>query len=142
VGRTATQKIQIQLSDLSQPITGSFTGSFTGDGTNLTGIVTDLPDGTVSSSLQFNDLTSPFTGSFTGSFTGDGSQLTGISSEGGFPYTGSADVSGSMTIDGPFEATSITETSALRYKTDIRSIYVGSVVSQLRPVKFNRSVKV
>jgi len=59
-------------------LSGSFSGSFQGDGSQLTGITADVPNGTVSSSLQFNDLTSPFTGSFTGSFAGDGTQLTGI----------------------------------------------------------------
>lgn len=42
------------------------------------------------------------TGSFTGSFVGDGSGLTGISGSGGsgFPFTGSAEISGSLNVDG------------------------------------------
>jgi hypothetical protein len=42
------------------------------------------------------------TGSFTGSFIGDGSGLTGISGSGGsgFPFTGSASISGSLNVDG------------------------------------------
>jgi hypothetical protein len=38
-------------------------------------------------------------------FTGDGSQLTGIE---GFPFTGSAGISGSLTVVGPVNATSFT----------------------------------
>lgn len=46
---------------------------------------------------QFYEIT----GSFTGSFIGDGSGLTGISGSGvGFPFTGSAGISGSLDIDG------------------------------------------
>lgn len=41
------------------------------------------------------------TGSFTGSFKGDGSQLSGVSA--GFPFTGSAQVTGSLGITGSFK---------------------------------------
>lgn len=51
----------------------------------------------ISSSAQFNNLVSPFTGSFTGSFKGDGSLLTGISSS-PFPYTGNAEITGSLKL--------------------------------------------
>ena len=42
------------------------------------------------------------TGSFTGSFIGDGSGLTGVPGGGGsgFPFTGSAGISGSLNVDG------------------------------------------
>jgi hypothetical protein len=54
----------------------------------------------------FESFTSSYnTGSFTGSFFGDGSQLTGID---GFPFTGSAAISGSLTVDGNVNATSFT----------------------------------
>ena len=39
------------------------------------------------------------TGSFTGSFTGDGSGLSGVSA--GFPFTGSAAISGTLAVEGP-----------------------------------------
>ena len=38
------------------------------------------------------------TGSFTGSFVGDGSGLTGVGA--GFPYTGSAEITGSLNVIG------------------------------------------
>lgn len=41
------------------------------------------------------------TGSFTGSFKGDGSQLSGVSA--GFPFTGSAQVTGSLAVTGSFK---------------------------------------
>jgi hypothetical protein len=40
------------------------------------------------------------TGSFSGSFTGDGSQLSGVSA--GFPFTGSAKITGSLDVIGSF----------------------------------------
>jgi hypothetical protein len=42
---------------------------------------------------------------FTGSFVGDGSQLSGVE---GFPYTGSAGITGSLTVVGPVNATTFT----------------------------------
>jgi hypothetical protein len=42
---------------------------------------------------------------FTGSFVGDGSQLSGIE---GFPFTGSAGITGSLTVVGPVNATTFT----------------------------------
>ena len=39
------------------------------------------------------------TGSFTGSFVGDGSGLTGVAGT-GFPYTGSAEITGSLNVIG------------------------------------------
>ena len=41
------------------------------------------------------------TGSFSGSFKGDGSQLSGVSA--GFPFTGSAQVTGSLAVTGSFK---------------------------------------
>jgi len=67
----------------------SFTGSLDYD--NLV----NVPEGLVSSSDQIN------TGSFSGSFFGDGSGLTGID---GFPFTGSAEISGSLIVDGTVTA--------------------------------------
>ena len=70
---------ELSSSTITSPganLTGSFTGSFIGS-------VTDP------------NLS---TGSFTGSFIGDGSQLTGIS--GVFPFTGSANITGSLDVVG------------------------------------------
>jgi hypothetical protein len=58
-----------------------------------------LPAGVVSSSTQFTSLTAPFTGSFTGSFKGDGTGLTGVTAT-AFPYSGSAVITGSLTVTG------------------------------------------
>lgn len=46
------------------------------------------------------------TGSFSGSFKGDGSQLSGVTA--GFPYTGSARITGSLLVTGSFKQISPT----------------------------------
>ena len=48
---------------------------------------------------EYVDSLSSYTGSFTGSFIGDGSGLTGVGGN-SFPYTGSAIISGSLTVTG------------------------------------------
>ena len=59
-----------------------------------------LSDSQITGSLSVsNAVTASF---FTGSFRGDGSELTGID---GFPFTGSASISGSLTVVGPVTAT-------------------------------------
>jgi len=45
------------------------------------------------------------TGSFSGSFKGDGSQLSGVTA--GFPFTGSARITGSLAVTGSFIQTSV-----------------------------------
>lgn len=75
--------------------TGSFSGSFDGNINN---------SATASFALSGNGI---FSGSFSGSFEGDGSGLTGVSAA-SFPYTGSATISGSLSINGPTTATSFT----------------------------------
>ena len=74
-----------------------FSGSFVGDGSGITGIVAEIPTGSLTTTASFNlytastaaelgilselinsSNTGSFTGSFEGSFAGDGSQLTGI----------------------------------------------------------------
>jgi hypothetical protein len=58
------------------------------------------PAGIVSGSSQLNNSTltgMTVSGSFSGSFQGDGSQLTGV---GAFPFTGSAGITGSLTVIG------------------------------------------
>lgn len=54
-------------------------------------------------------------GSFSGSFFGDGSGLTGLDA---FPYTGSAEITGSLTLDGPFTITgSIESPTSITFDT-------------------------
>ena len=73
-------------------------------------------------------------GSFSGSFEGDGSNLSGV---GAFPYSGSAQITGSLSVTGSAFVTSLTETSALRYKKDIESMSNElDTVYSLRPVDF------
>ena len=62
-----------------------------------------LSDSQITGSLSVsNAVTASF---FTGSFRGDGSELTGID---GFPFTGSASISGSLTVVGPVNAITFT----------------------------------
>ena len=62
-----------------------------------------LDDSQITGSLSVtNAVTASF---FTGSYRGDGSQLTGIE---GFPFTGSAGITGSLTVVGPVNATTFT----------------------------------
>ena len=71
---------------------------------------------------------------FSGSFQGDGSDLTGV---GGFPHTGSADITGSLLVTGSAFVTSLTETSALRYKKWVKDLPEQSdAIFKLRPVHF------
>jgi hypothetical protein len=75
--------------------TGSFSGSLVGNSLTAT---------TASFALTGDGV---FSGSFSGSYQGDGSALTGVSAV-TFPYTGSAAISGSLTVNGPSTATSFT----------------------------------
>ena len=62
-------------------------------------LITSGSNATLSSLSVDNQITgSSYTGSFTGSYKGDGSELTGIDP---FPFTGSASVLGSLTLDSP-----------------------------------------
>ena len=71
---------------------------------------------------------------FSGSFQGNGSDLTGV---GGFPHTGSADITGSLLVTGSAFVTSLTETSALRYKKWVKDLPEQSdAIFKLRPVHF------
>jgi len=134
---------------------GGFSGSFQGDGSNLTGISSyavansannrvitsvDSSNGNAEANLTFDGTKLGVTGNvsasagFSGSFQGDGSELTGV---GGFPHTGSADISGSLIVTGSAFVTSLTETSALRYKKYVKNIDdQANAVFQLRPVHF------
>ena len=71
---------------------------------------------------------------FSGSFQRNGSDLTGV---GGFPHTGSADITGSLLVTGSAFVTSLTETSALRYKKWVKDLPEQSdAIFKLRPVHF------
>ena len=149
---------KIELIDLfGGAFSGSFSGSYEGDGSNLTGIGafpftgsaavsgTLLITGSSTLALRVTG-SSALTGSlfvsgavsasagFSGSFQGDGSDLTGV---GGFPHTGSADITGSLLVTGSAFVTSLTETSALRYKKYVKDLNSETDnIYQLRPVHF------
>jgi hypothetical protein len=149
---------KIELIDLFDGVfSGSFSGSYEGDGSNLTGIGafpftgsaavsgTLLVTGSSTLALRVTGSTA-LTGSlfvsgavsasagFSGSFQGDGSDLTGV---GGFPHTGSADITGSLLVTGSAFVTSLTETSALRYKKYVKDLNSETDnIYQLRPVHF------
>ena len=136
----------------SQSVINVTSGSFAASG--------DGPfTGSFSSSRE-SLLSGSMTGSFTGSFTGSGVALVGVVSTSfaetasfalnagggagaGFPFSGSADitgslnVSGSTSITGSLNATSITETSALRFKENINEITSSDIVYNLRPGTFD-----
>ena len=103
-------------------VTGSTNPAFRVSGSSaLTGSL--FVSGAVSSSVGFS-----------GSFQGNGSDLTGV---GGFPHTGSADITGSLLVSGAAFVTSLTETSALRYKKWVKDLPEQSdAIFKLRPVHF------
>ena len=122
-----------------------FSGSFHGDGSNLTGLsLTAFPhngDAVITGSLTVSgssvnvDLTNTtaISGSiFSGSFTGDGSNLTNISSN-AFPHTGSAIISGSLSVEGP---TSITGSFVVSGSTP--TITLAGVTTIDRGIKIHR----
>ena len=111
---------------------------------------TTLSAAATSSFANISTLSRAGSGSFSGSFQGSGASLTGV---GGFPHTGSAaisgtlnitgsgvnavEVSGSLVVTGSAFVTSLTETSALRYKKSIKDINrQADDIYQLRPVHF------
>jgi len=127
-----------RFSKLSGSFTGSSTGSFTGSGAGLIGVVTSSFAITASHALNSGGGSGngfPVTGSApilgTLSVTGS-SQVSGSTS-----LTGSLQVSGSTSLTGSLNATSITETSALRYKENIVTLNSADVVYNLRPVTFD-----
>ena len=141
-----------QIIDLFDGVSsGSFSGSFQGDGSELSGVgaFPFTGSGTISGSLLVtgsSTLALRVTGSSTltgslfvsgtvsGSFIGNGSGLTGV---GGFPHTGSADISGTLLVTGSAFVTSLTETSALRYKKYVKNLNTETDnIYQLRPVHF------
>ena len=75
---------------------------------------------------------------FSGSFVGDGSGLTDLAGGGPFAQTGSFfATSNNIQITGSLNATSVTETSALKYKKYVKPLKSQSDnVYKLRPVHF------
>ena len=118
-----------RASTLSGSFTGSSTGSFTGSGAGLVGVVTSSFAITASHALNSG----------------------GGGSGAGFPFSGSradvtaslnvtggiANFTASMVVDGALSATSITETSALKYKENINEITSSNIIYNLRPVTFD-----
>ena len=111
---------------------------------------TTLSAAATASFADISTLSRAGSGSFSGSFQGSGANLTGV---GGFPHTGSAaisgtlnitgsgvnavEVSGSLVVTGSAFVTSLTETSALRYKKSVKDINrQADDIYQLRPVHF------
>jgi len=85
--------------------------------------------------ITVNGSTAVVTGSFTGSFVGDGSNLTGIETD-PFPYTGSAVISGSLTLTGSFNAllpTSSTDTYFVTYNTASYELEARQVATLINP---------
>ena len=115
-----------RFSKLSGSFTGSSTGSFTGSGAGLVGVVTSSFAITASHALN------------SGGGSGNGFPLTGSAPiSGTLLVTGSINVSGSTSITGGLSATSITETSAIRYKENIVTLNSADVIYNLRPVTFD-----
>ena len=136
-------------------ISGSeISGSFFGDGSGLTGVGSSgIFAKTGSSYNTTNDLeitgsliiTNGVSGSFSGSFFGDGSGLSGVGGGGIFAQTGSSynttnnlEITGSLTTTGDVTVGgTLTELSALRFKTDIVDYTSGlNEVNQVRPVRY------
>jgi hypothetical protein len=79
-------------------------------------------------SSSFIDFSASYnSGSFSGSFEGDGSKLTGLSA--GFPYTGSAEISGSLTVTGSVSISgslTLNGVSISNNGSNIAGEYIGS----------------
>jgi hypothetical protein len=132
-----------KASTLSGSFTGSSTGSFTGSGAGLVGVVTSSFAITASHALNGGGGGSgtgfPLTGSapISGTLLVTGSNAPAVRVSGSTTLTGSLLVSGSTSLTGSLNATSITETSALRYKENIVTLNSADVVYNLRPVTFD-----
>ena len=131
-----------KASTLSGSFTGSSTGSFTGSGAGLVGVVTSSFAITASHALNGGGGSGtgfPLTGSapISGTLLVTGSNAPAIRVSGSTTLTGSLLVSGSTSLTGSLNATSITETSALRYKENIVTLNSADVVYNLRPVTFD-----
>ena len=137
----------------SQSVVNITSGSFaaSGDGP-FTGSFSSSRVSMLSGSFT-GSSTGSFSGSYTGSFTGSGASIVGVISSSyattasyaenaggggsGFPHTGSAEITGALAVTGALFATSITETSALKYKENVTDLDSVDSLYKLRPVKFN-----
>jgi hypothetical protein len=63
--------------------------------------------------------------------------ITGGGGGAAFPFTGSAQITGSLGVTGSVTATSIIETSALRFKENIQDLDSADSLYKLRPVTFD-----
>ena len=118
-----------RASTLSGSFTGASTGSFTGSGAGLVRVVTSSLAITASHALNSG-----------GGGSGAGFPFSGARAD----VTASLNVTGgianftaSMVVDGALSATSITETSALKYKENINEITSSDIIYNLRPVTFD-----
>ena len=130
------------VSFLSGSFTGSATGSFIGNGAGLVGVVTSSFAITASHALNSGGGSGtgfPLTGSapISGTLLVTGSNTPAVRVSGSTTLTGSLQVSGSTSVTGGLSATSITETSALRYKENIVTLDSSDVIYNLRPVTFD-----
>jgi len=132
----ADRATSASIADLAIIGSGSFSGSFEGDGTGLTGI----PGYTVANTGTNRVVTSvaAVNGNAEANLTFDGTTLTilgNINTGQGVTeiYRMNQDVR--TTDDVSF--TSITETSALKYKENVESLDSGKILYSLRPVTFD-----
>ena len=77
------------------------------------------------------------TGSFSGSFKGDGSQLSGVTA--GFPFTGSARITGSLAVTGSFIQTSVGAGVLINSDTSGVMSLQSSTINVSSSVNFNGS---
>jgi len=94
----------VDFTKVQRGVSGSFSGSFIGDGQRLNNLNLNNTSGSNVS----------LTGSFSGSFIGDGTLITGLS---GFPFTGSAVITGSLTVSGSNTIIDFTNISAISGST-------------------------
>ena len=109
-------------------VTGSFTGSFSGDGSNLTGVV----NSTSASYAQQADNATSASYALTASYAENAGGGGGV----GFPFSGSAVITGSLLVTEGVSANSFTETSALRFKEGVTDLEPNDFIHKLRPVRF------
>lgn len=91
-------------------------------------------DGVISSSNQFNALSNTSASyATTASYALNAGGGGGV----GFPFSGSAVITGSLLVTEGVSANSFTETSALRFKKEVTDLENNNFIYQLRPVRFN-----
>ena len=115
---------------------GSFSGSFEGDGANLTGIA----GYTVANSTNDRVITSvdATNGNAESNLTFDGTTLTVVGNiNTGQGVTEVYLMNQNLRTSDDVSFTSITETSALKYKENIETLDSGDIIHNLRPVTFD-----